>query len=355
MTLRHFVKSKPSVTDHLEAWSNYTGIFEFLLQMKFPEVAVSAQWANDIVQEFVYHFQDFCQYRAQVSARTEEEIARMQACKTAWSLPEVVRILTALIARGNESPGLLIRTKLNSDILYYIHSNALLVCNITVTASSSVHSLMSYFSAIELARLECLLGDFGASLTLVSPRRLRDKSELFQSIPTCHANAYYHAGICLLLSRKYTSCVDTLTEIIIHISRQLKPGAAVLRQNTQQALQKALDKVMALTLISIVLSPGHRVDDQVQELIDAKWSDRLRRLQTWDLSAFEAIFESNCPKFISPAWPDFTSTTNPCNDTMRSHVILTAMILFAFLLAYFIRIFSFVCSMRCSRKIRQIR
>jgi hypothetical protein len=108
MTLRHFVKSKPSVTDHLEAWSNYTGIFEFLLQMKLPEVAVSAQWANDIVQEFVYHFQDFCQYRAQVSARTEEEIARMQACKTAWSLPEVVRILTALIARGNESPGFFI-------------------------------------------------------------------------------------------------------------------------------------------------------------------------------------------------------------------------------------------------------
>ena len=100
-----FVKQKPSLSDHLEAWSTYTGIFEFLLQAKVPEVAVSAQWANDIVQEFVYHFQDFCQFRAQVSARTEEEVARMQACKTAWSLPEVMRILNALIAASNETPG----------------------------------------------------------------------------------------------------------------------------------------------------------------------------------------------------------------------------------------------------------
>ena len=99
-------------------------------------------------------------------------------------------------------------------------------------------------------------------------------------------------------------------------------GAAVLRQNVQQALQKTLDKVMAITLISIVLSPGHRVDDQVQELIDSKWSDRLRRLQAWDLGAFEDIFESNCPKFISPAWPDFSTAVNPCNEAMRSHVSL---------------------------------
>ena len=35
---------------------------------------ISSQWAHEIVQEFVYHFQDFCQFRAQVSQRTEEEI-----------------------------------------------------------------------------------------------------------------------------------------------------------------------------------------------------------------------------------------------------------------------------------------
>ena len=36
------------------------------------------------------------------------------------------------------------------------------------------------------------------------------------------------------MSRKYTTVIDTFSEIILQITRQLKPGAAVLRQSVQQ-------------------------------------------------------------------------------------------------------------------------
>ena len=123
--------------------------------------------------------------------------------------------------------------------------------------------MVGYFSIIETARLECLLADYSASLKAVGPSKLMNRSELFSAVPTCHANAYYHAGICLLMSRKYATVIEVLSEIILQITRQLKPGAAVLRQGVQQALQKTLDKILGLAAIAVVLSPGTRVDDQV--------------------------------------------------------------------------------------------
>lgn len=297
MTLRHlFSKQKPTLNDHLEAWSSYTSLFDFLINSKKPDIIISTVWANEIVQEFVYHFQDFCQYRAQVSTRSEDEIQKLQANKEVWSLPEMIRILNGLAEVATPTP--------------------------SSPSPEPLHQSLGYFSVVETARLECLLGDYTASLRTVSPKRLVDRSELFNTVPTCHANAYYHAGVCLLMSRKYTMVIDILSEAILQITRQLKPGAAVLRQSVQQALQKTLDKIMALTAISIALSPGHRGDDQVLELIDAKWSDKARRMQGGELTAFEDLFEGNCPKFISPAWPDFNGTVNPCQEAVRSQVAL---------------------------------
>lgn len=36
------------------------------------------QWLWDMVDEFVYQFQSFCQYRAKMKSKTEQEIALLQ-------------------------------------------------------------------------------------------------------------------------------------------------------------------------------------------------------------------------------------------------------------------------------------
>lgn len=291
MTLRHlFSKQKPTLSDHFESWTIFISLSNFLINSKSPEMMITPQWAHEIMQEFVYHFQDFCQYRAQVAHRSEEDKVKLKENKSAWSLSEVKRILSDL-------------------------SNLT-----TIGSEEPIHNLMGYFSVVESARLDCLLGDYSASLGTIGPKKLLDRSELMTSVPTCHANAFYHAGICLLMSRKYSTVIEVLSEIILQITRQLKPGAAVLRQNVQQALQKSLDKISGLAAIAVVLNPGHRVDDQVLEIIDGKWSEKVRKMHSGEVTAFVDLFEGICPKFISPAYPDFSSNANPCAEAFRGQV-----------------------------------
>ena len=198
ITLHHLFNTlkqqKPQLSDHIEAWNNYTKMFDFVISSKKPSMCLTTQWACDIMQEFVYHFQDFCQFRSQINHRTEEEKRMLDANASVWSLSEVMRILKGL-----------------ADVSM-------------LPSAEPIHQLLGYFGILETARLECLLGDFNASLRAVSPARLLDRSEIFTQAPASHAGVYYHAGISLLMLRKYSLVIDTLSEIILHITRVLKPG-----------------------------------------------------------------------------------------------------------------------------------
>lgn len=60
-----------------ESWDNYCSLFSVVLQgvvnMQLPN-----QWLWDMVDEFVYQFQSFCQYRAKLKNKTHEEIALLK-------------------------------------------------------------------------------------------------------------------------------------------------------------------------------------------------------------------------------------------------------------------------------------
>ncbi len=81
-----------------------------------------------------------------------------------------------------------------------------------------------------------------------------------------------------------------------------------------------MDKVLALTSIIFVLYPGSRLDDQVKELIEAKYADKVRRLQAGDKSCFTDLFEFASPKFISPVVPDYSTPLNMNQDAFNHQV-----------------------------------
>jgi translation initiation factor 3 subunit L len=284
MSLRHrFSKMKSiPIALYLEAWENYNRLFNILLSSKENFIVISTQWAYDIIQEFVYTFQSYCQYRLQHN-RTEEELHTMEANKDAWSLPVVSIILNNVIRMSQELAAATAVTSTSEP-----------------DAAVTTHALFGYFASIENARLECLLSDYTTSLESIQNIRLWDQNELFTLVPTCHVNVYYHAGVSMLMMRRYSDCIDTLSTITLHILRVLKPG-----NSTPKAIQtqhsKMMDKILSLLAIAISLSGGRRVDDQVMEVINAKLSDRFRRLNDGDIHLFEEMFEHSCPKFISPA------------------------------------------------------
>ena len=85
MKMRHlFTKLKPQISDHVAAWHNYISLFDALLLN--PELCMSILWVCDIVQEFVYHFQDFCQLRCTTANNKmkEEDVEQTQKKVDEW-------------------------------------------------------------------------------------------------------------------------------------------------------------------------------------------------------------------------------------------------------------------------------
>jgi translation initiation factor 3 subunit L len=267
------------------------------------DLAISTQWVYDICQEFAYQFQGFCQFRCQMASISSnpETLKALEANRDAWNLPQVMSILRRLVKAGAD-------TSVGK-----------------VGTSSPFLAQFGYFASIELARLECLLGDFSASLAAMSTIKLGDRSELFLQLPLCHFNVYYHTGVCNLMLRRFATAADVFSEIILHVSRLLKPGAGTsLRGGLQQQLQRMMDKALALTALAAFLHPSKRLDDQVRDLMEAKFSDKIQKLSNQDTfqKSFTDLFEFASPKFISPVVPDyFSESAAPAKNDASSRIL----------------------------------
>lgn len=78
MWFRHlYARLTPTLRQRIDSWDNYCSLFQVVLHgvvnMQLPN-----QWLWDMVDEFVYQFQSFCQYRAKMKNKTEQEIALLR-------------------------------------------------------------------------------------------------------------------------------------------------------------------------------------------------------------------------------------------------------------------------------------
>lgn len=74
MWFRHlYARLAPTGRQRVESWDNYCSLFSVVLHgvvnMQLPN-----QWLWDMVDEFVYQFQSYCQYRAKLKSKTDEEL-----------------------------------------------------------------------------------------------------------------------------------------------------------------------------------------------------------------------------------------------------------------------------------------
>lgn len=217
------------------------------------------------------------------------------ASSDAWSLPIVSNILHKLISKSQNATGP------------------------PASSAADIHILMGYFGRIELARMECLLSDYVASLSAISSINLNDPNELFVSVPVSHVNVFYHAAVSMIMIRRYDDAIGALSSAILHISRVLKPGSVTLKSSVLTQHQKMMEKMLMLYALASTMSPGHRSDEQVVDAVLSKCSDKLKRLQAGDVGTFEDIFESACPKFISPMVSENTTQSGGF-DAWRTQV-----------------------------------
>ncbi len=75
MWFRHlYARLQPTIEQRCDSWDNYCNLFQVILHgnvnMQLPN-----QWLWDMVDEFIYQFQSFCQYRAKLKQKTDHELA----------------------------------------------------------------------------------------------------------------------------------------------------------------------------------------------------------------------------------------------------------------------------------------
>lgn len=293
MYFRHIYQNlSPSLEHRIASWNNYCDFFNFLLNAPSPDsvnLALPNQWIWDMVDEFIYQFQSFCQYRSKLSNKSQEELVVLRNNPQVWNTVNVLNILNSLVAKSNISR-VLEREK------------AGITDQDRGFASHPIYRMIGYFSLIGLCRIQCILGNYTNALRTLGPIELGGRGA-YQQVTACYVTLYYYVGFSYMMMRRYGDAIKTFQSVILHISRT-KGGQ---RSNQFEQVQKKNEQLYGLLSICLTLCP-QRVDENIQAVLREKYSDKMLRMQRGDdqsLPSFEELFTFCCPKFITAASPNF--------------------------------------------------
>ncbi|XP_024023843.1 eukaryotic translation initiation factor 3 subunit L isoform X2 [Morus notabilis] len=298
MWFRHlYARLTPTLKQRIDSWDNYISLFQVVLHgvvnMQLPN-----QWLWDMVDEFVYQFQSFCQYRAKMKNKTDQEIALLKQFDQAWNVYGVLNFLQALVEKSmiiqileREKEGLEQFTSLDG----YDYNGG-----------SNVLKVLGYFSMVGLLRVHCLLGDYHTGLKRLLPIDISQQG-VYYTVIGCHITTIYHYGFANLMLRRYTDAIREFNKILLYIHR-----AKNYHHKSPQFEQilKKNEQMYALLAICLSLCPQMKLVDEVtvNAQLREKYGEKMIRMQRYDDEAFaiyDELFSYACPKFITPSAPSF--------------------------------------------------
>eukprot|EP00897_Mesotaenium_endlicherianum_P001707 jgi/Mesen1/1564/ME000134S00682 len=307
MTFRHlYARCAPTLQQRFESWENYCSLFQVILHgnvnMQLPN-----QWLWDMIDEFIYQFQSFCQYRAKTKARSGEELALLRQYDQVWNVYGVLNYLQALIEK--------------SQIVRILDDELDGKATFTETegydyqGGSNVLKVLGYFSIVGLLRVHCLLGDYHTALQKLAPIEIR-RPGVFQRVLGCQVTTYYYYGFATMMLRRYVNSIKAFNQVLLIINRakQFQEGLPQFDQ-----VLKKNEQMYSLLAICLTLCPQSKlVEEGVNAALREKHADKMLRMQRGDEGVYDELFSMACPKFITPAPPNFDDPpTNYNQDAYR--------------------------------------
>ena len=317
---RHvYAKLQPTLEDRFASYENYCNLFNIILNSDGPvELDLPNQWAWDIVDEFVFQFQNYCSLRTRLARRVmgsaqqpdhhavTEDVDIIKDNTHMWSCYSVLNVLYSLINKSNMNNILAaMKAGENADAV----SGEYGVFNL--------YRMLGYFSIIGLLRVHTLLGDFTLALKMLDNIELNKKA-LFARVTSAHYQTYYYVGFCYMMLHRYADAVKAFNHILPILSRNRHHN----RNSQYDQITKKGEQMFALLAICLALSPA-RVDDQLHATLRERYNDQQQRMArggTEALATFEELFLFASPKFINPIAPDFESvvgTSEPVQHHLR--------------------------------------
>lgn len=302
---RHlFSRMNPTLAQRFDSWTNYVELFNLFLNDSLVDHDLPASWLWDMIDEFIYQFESWCQYRAKLKSKTPDEIQYLRDNSALWNVDTVLSLLQYLVIKSNVISWLLNKEPVGSadpDSAQFDIS------------SLPIYRYIGYFSIIGLLRVNTLLGDYRLALMVLQPLDFDVSTALFTHVTACHVSIYYYMGFCYIMLRRYEDAVRVFSATVLHISR-IKHNHT--RSYQYEQINKRNDQMMALLALCLSLQP-QQIDESMMAMVRDKAGDRLARLRQGEAQAFEDLFNYASPKFVNPAPPDYDSNDDTNMDAPR--------------------------------------
>lgn len=292
------VQGGPSLEQRFESYYNYCALFNYILSAETPvPLELPNQWLWDIIDEFIYQFQSFSQFRCKLSKKRDEEIDLLRQNPKVWNVHSVLNVLHSLVEKSS----------INQQLEVYTSGGD----PDSVAGDFGrrpLYKMLGYFSLVGLLRLHSLLGDYYQALKVLESMNFNKKT-MNSRVSTCHITTCYYIGFAYMMMRRYQDAIRTLTNILLFIQRtkQLFQNKTYLYDQ----INKQNDQMYTMLAICLALHPIC-IDETVYSHLREKYGDRMIKMQKGDLQEFETSFQFACPKFLSPVPPNY-DVTLPAN------------------------------------------
>jgi translation initiation factor 3 subunit L len=331
LTHRHWhAVSRPSLRERMEGWDVYRELFDELLEgaeeesiSSQPSFFILPEWAFDILHEFVYQFQGFCQFRTTLYASANKHglLPSAEVAEVATEGDAVPPPPTNTSKKGAPHHVVENLALMKEDaakdvwsvdtVMYYLHRFVQIGTSPACTVPA--YQYFGIFASVALSRLECLLTDYTGSLASLAPVlenttsmvvkhdiEPKDFSQVINGVFSAKLSMTYHAGISFLMLRRYKDATTTVGDLCLYMQRGFKTGELRQLPNSDQ-LFKNYDRMIALLALCTHLCPQTEiVDESIIKVIREKHSAQLGK------EAYTELFVFCSPKFVSPAIPDFS-------------------------------------------------
>ncbi|RMX54951.1 hypothetical protein pdam_00012709 [Pocillopora damicornis] len=167
------------------------------------------QWLWDIIDEFIYQFQAFSQYRSKLLKKGEDEVGTLRANTKIWNVHSVLNVLYSLVEKS----------KINHQLERYNQGGD----PDSVAGEFGIHPLykmLGYFSLIDSCYTNSLY---------ISDMYVVFQQSLYSRVPACQITTYYYVGFAYLMMKRYQFGISSV-----------KKEAQVFRTNHTAKLSKTI-------------------------------------------------------------------------------------------------------------------
>merc|ERR1719187_2056980 len=286
------ISGGPKIEQRFDSYFNYCSLFNCILTPGSPvTLDLPNQWLWEIIDEFIYQFQSFVQFRAKLGKKTSEELEILRSNPRTWDVLQVLNVLHSMVEKSN----------INKQLeMYSTGKDPDLVAG--EFGRNPLYKMLGYFSLVGLLRLHSLLGDFHQAIKVLENVKLNKKS-LYSRVPGCQITTYYYVGFAYMMMRRYTDAIRMFTNILLYVQRTKTMFQTKSYQNDQ--INKQTDQMYVLLAMCLVLHP-QRIDESLHSMLKEKnYAEKMNKMQRGELPEFETCFTFSCPKFLAPTPPTY--------------------------------------------------